>query len=69
MSCRWFDEDKDDKRKVEGPLFEVNFHRIILDEAQLIRNPFTRASKAVAELQGKYRWCLTGTPLCNTRRS
>ncbi|KAK8068976.1 hypothetical protein PG994_005592 [Apiospora phragmitis] len=44
---------------------DAHFHRIILDEAQLIRNPDTDWSQAVIELQADFRLCLTGTPLMN----
>ncbi|KAG6855888.1 hypothetical protein H0H87_009686, partial [Tephrocybe sp. NHM501043] len=43
----------------------LQFWRIILDEAQSIRNRRTRTSRAVTELVSTYRWCLTGTPIVN----
>ncbi|KAI0337147.1 hypothetical protein BDW22DRAFT_1410049 [Trametopsis cervina] len=49
-----------------GPVARMRWFRVILDEAQFIRNRVTRASKAVAMLRTKYRWCLTGTPVTNT---
>ncbi|ESK90272.1 snf2 superfamily protein [Moniliophthora roreri MCA 2997] len=49
-----------------GLLFNVDFYRIILDEAQNIRNKRNRMSRAVTHLQAKYRWCLTGTPIINS---
>ncbi|KAF7349222.1 putative ATP-dependent helicase C23E6.02 [Mycena sanguinolenta] len=54
------------KKKSRGLLFEVDFYRIVLDEAQNIRNKRTRVSRAVSELQATYRWCLTATPIVNT---
>ncbi|CEJ86352.1 hypothetical protein VHEMI04083 [[Torrubiella] hemipterigena] len=41
------------------------FHRIILDEAQCIKNKLTQTSKACHALRATYRWCLTGTPMMN----
>jgi SNF2 family DNA or RNA helicase len=44
----------------KGPLFNVIWHRIILDEAHIIKNHNSRGSMACAELKATYRWCLTG---------
>lgn len=41
------------------------FFRIILDEAQCIKNPKTQSSQAANKLLATYRWCLTGTPMMN----
>jgi SNF2 family DNA or RNA helicase len=38
---------------------------VVLDEAQNIKNPATRQSKAARSLRGKFRIALTGTPLEN----
>ncbi|TFK39291.1 SNF2 family N-terminal domain-containing protein [Crucibulum laeve] len=54
------------KKQESGLLFQVEFYRIILDEAQTIRNRRTRTSRAAAELRSIYRWCLTGTPIINS---
>ncbi|GAA6038972.1 hypothetical protein JCM8097_000134 [Rhodosporidiobolus ruineniae] len=50
----------------QGPLLQMTWYRIILDEAQNIRNRRTKISKAVTELEAIYRWALTGTPVTNT---
>lgn len=43
----------------------ARFYRVILDEAHNIRNQTTYCSKGAAELQSKYRLCMTGTPFMN----
>ncbi|KII91157.1 hypothetical protein PLICRDRAFT_104830 [Plicaturopsis crispa FD-325 SS-3] len=57
---------KPKKKKDLGLLFQVNWYRIVLDEAQNIRTKKTRSSRAVTELKATYRWCLTGTPIINS---
>jgi SNF2 family DNA or RNA helicase len=50
---------------LQGPLFKVEWYRIVLDEAHIIRNRGTRAAKAVWDLDSVYKWCLTGTLIVN----
>ncbi|KAJ7275100.1 SNF2 superfamily protein [Mycena rebaudengoi] len=66
------DSDSDDsgpsyKKAKKGPglLFQVDFYRVVLDEAQNIRNKRTRVSRAVTDLSATHRWCLTATPIIN----
>jgi hypothetical protein len=40
--------------------------RIIIDEAQCIKNKATLNAQAACELQSLYRFCMTGTPMMNT---
>lgn len=44
---------------------EMSFSNMILDEAQNIKNPFAKVTKAVKELNGEFRLALTGTPVEN----
>jgi len=42
-----------------------HWYYIILDEAQMVKNPKARASKIIRQLSSEHRLCLTGTPLEN----
>lgn len=48
-----------------GALHEINWRRVVLDEAHAIKNNSARTSLACQNLKSVYRWCLTGTPLLN----
>ncbi len=52
-------------RRDRKVLLEQEFHLIVLDEAQAIKNPKSQTTQVVFELYGKHRLCLTGTPLEN----
>lgn len=52
-------------RRDQEQLQKQNFHYLILDEAQNIKNPQSQAAKAAGKLQARHRLCLTGTPLEN----
>jgi SNF2 family DNA or RNA helicase len=41
------------------------WYRVILDEAQFIKNKGTRAARGACELKSMTRFCLTGTPMMN----
>lgn len=60
------EEDPEFRPSAEGGLFKMSWYRIILDEAQGIRNRSTRISRAVAQLDSTFRWCMTGTPITNS---
>nr|GEW30504.1 helicase-like transcription factor CHR28 [Tanacetum cinerariifolium] len=47
------------------PLAKVRWFSVILDEAQIIKNHRTKASRACWGLKAKRRWCLSGTPIQN----
>ena len=46
-------------------LAEINWNRVVLDEAQAIKNRHSRTARAVGRLQGEHRVALTGTPVEN----
>ncbi len=46
-------------------LLAHNYHLLILDEAQVIKNPKAHASRVVRGINAGHRLCLTGTPLEN----
>ncbi len=52
-------------RKDEKLLKSVTWQRIVLDEAQNIKNPQAVQTKAILKLQAKHRLALTGTPVEN----
>jgi superfamily II DNA or RNA helicase len=41
------------------------YHLLILDEAQYVKNASTKAAQAIRGLRARHRLCLTGTPLEN----
>jgi superfamily II DNA or RNA helicase len=41
------------------------WHLVVLDEAQAIKNPDSRATRAVCGLSARHRLCLSGTPVEN----
>ncbi|KAG8043599.1 hypothetical protein GUJ93_ZPchr0458g22815 [Zizania palustris] len=49
-----------------GPLARVRWFRVVLDEAQTIKNYRTQVARACCGLRAKRRWCLSGTPVQNT---
>ena len=49
----------------ESILAQEQFHLIILDEAQYIKNPKTRYAQIVCQLRARHHLCLTGTPMEN----
>ena len=44
---------------------EFDWHIIVLDEAQAIKTPDAKATKAVCQLEARQRICLSGTPIEN----
>jgi non-specific serine/threonine protein kinase len=46
-------------------LNKYDYHAVILDEAQNIKNPNTITARSVRKLKSKFRVCLSGTPIEN----
>eukprot|EP00923_Selenidium_pygospionis_P038279 GHVN01066850.1.p1 GENE.GHVN01066850.1~~GHVN01066850.1.p1 ORF type:complete len:1001 (-),score=117.44 GHVN01066850.1:5193-7949(-) len=53
------------KKDWKSPIYQVKWHRAVLDEAHIIKNRRTNASAACFKLETDRRWCLTGTPIQN----
>ncbi len=49
----------------EETLLEHDYHYLILDEAQTIKNPLSKAAQLVRKIKASHRLCLTGTPMEN----
>ncbi|KAL1863322.1 hypothetical protein Plec18167_008183 [Paecilomyces lecythidis] len=58
----WWEETY---KKHAGPLHQIKFRRIVLDEGHYIKNPESKVSIAVRALIGHYKWILSGTPVHN----
>ena len=52
-------------RRDEKTLSAIRWRRVVLDEAQNIKNPSSAQSKAVLKLSAEHRLALTGTPVEN----
>jgi SNF2 family DNA or RNA helicase len=44
---------------------QAQWHLVVLDEAQNIKNASTHAAQVVGQLQARHRLCLSGTPMEN----
>ncbi|KAL6539756.1 hypothetical protein OROHE_011527 [Orobanche hederae] len=49
----------------KSPIKRIEWRRVILDEAHVIKNVNTQQSRAVTNLNAKRRWAVTGTPIQN----
>ncbi|KAJ9155266.1 DNA repair protein RAD5 [Pleurostoma richardsiae] len=57
--------DEDLKRTCPLVHQDTHFYRVILDEAQCIKNEKTLAAIGACRVKAMHRWCLTGTPMMN----
>lgn len=46
-------------------LAAINWHRVVLDEAQVIKNPASEVARGLRRLPSKFRLAMTGTPIEN----
>jgi hypothetical protein len=58
------------QRAVRGKQYLVTsvanaFERVICDEGHKVKNPSTHQARAISQLQAKYKWILSATPLIN----
>ena len=60
---KWWEDTYEERR---GVLHRIKFLRIVLDEAQAIKNHKSRTSLACRALMAKHRWALSGTPIQNS---
>jgi DNA repair protein RAD16 len=51
--------------KEKSAIHQIQWHRVVLDEAHNIKERSTNTAKGAFELKSSFRWCLSGTPLQN----
>lgn len=54
------------KIRGKGPLYRVDWFRVVLDEAQAIKNRHSDTHKAARALCSRCKWVVTGTPIQNS---
>ena len=67
MSIHCRTREQSNNPKVIGPsiIYTTPWTRVILDESQKMANPDTKIYRYMMAVYGKYKWCLTGTPIRN----
>lgn len=53
-------------RKKSKPLFKRRWHRVVLDEMQMVSSPNTIVSRRCCGLDAELRWMVSGTPLSDS---
>lgn len=61
VNPNWTPSGKNDYLPLLGD--ECQWYRVIIDEAQCIKNKNTKAAVGASLLQAKTRFCMTGTPM------
>ncbi|KAF2671748.1 P-loop containing nucleoside triphosphate hydrolase protein [Microthyrium microscopicum] len=56
----------DNREKFRGQLHRIEWHRVVIDEAHVLKNHLSLTSLAMRELMAKHKWCITGTPIHNS---
>lgn len=68
LASEFVDDGRDNKptqQGTSGPIFQVKWRRVILDEAHTIKSRVTRWAKAAYHIITARRWCVTGTVIHN----
>jgi SNF2 family DNA or RNA helicase len=55
----------DDLEQPPAIFLDTEWYRVIIDEAQVIKNRSTQTARAIFSLQAQFRWSLSGTPMQN----
>src|SRR5271170_5348494 len=64
---KWFKALEEYPNDPEPPalFLDTEWYRIIIDEAQVIKNRSTLTARGIIDLRARYRWSLSGTPMQN----
>ena len=65
VTMEMIEEFKENVQNSESPLQQLEWFRIVLDEAHYIKDSNTMISKAACDLLAQRRLCLSGTPIQN----